>query len=90
MQIRSLTPNLHGSSEVKFTEAPEVTNSMRNAAKELNLDHLWVVYPGAHEFPMDQGITALPMGRISQTALQSLSWLGKINNFSLQSSKFSL
>ncbi len=59
--------------EVKFTEAPKVTNSMRNAAKELNLDHLWVVYPGAHEFPMDQGITALPMGQLSQTARQSLS-----------------
>ena len=45
--------------EVKFSEAPGVTASMRIAAKELKLDQLWVVYPGAHEFPMEEGISAL-------------------------------
>jgi hypothetical protein len=49
---------------------------MRTAAKELKLDHLWVVYPGAHEFPMDQGITALPMGRLGQMAPPVLKMKG--------------
>jgi hypothetical protein len=62
--------------EVKFTEAPKTTASMRTAAKELKLDHLWVVYPGAHEFPMDQGITALPMGRLGQMAPPVLKMKG--------------
>jgi len=58
--------------EVKFAEAPKATASMRSAVKELNLDHLWVVHPGVHEFPMDQGITALPMQRLGQAARQSI------------------
>ena len=47
--------------EVKFTEAPKATPSMRSARKDLQLDHLWVIYPGAQTFPMDAGITAVPV-----------------------------
>lgn len=52
--------------EVKFSEAPRVTGSMRTAAKDLALDHLWVIYPGTHRFPLDEGITALPLPQIDQ------------------------
>jgi len=58
--------------EVKFSEAPGVTASMRIAAKELKLDQLWVVYPGAHEFPMEEGISALPISRL---AVHPSRWL---------------
>ena len=54
--------------EVKFTEAPRITASMRSASATLNLDHLWVIYPGAHEYPMEAGITALPLHRLLQVA----------------------
>jgi len=47
--------------EVKFNEAPRVTASMRSAKAGLRLDQLWVIHPGEHEFPMDEGITALPV-----------------------------
>jgi hypothetical protein len=50
--------------EIKFTEAPRVTPSMRHARQTLKLDHLWVVYPGADPWPMDEGITALPLSRL--------------------------
>ena len=52
--------------EVKFTEAPRITVSMRTAKAELGLDHLWVIHPGAHGYPMDEGMTALPLGNLHQ------------------------
>jgi len=50
--------------EVKFSEAPRLTASMRVASADLRLDHLWVVHPGPHRFPMAEGITALPLSGI--------------------------
>jgi predicted AAA+ superfamily ATPase len=47
--------------EVKLSEAPVVTRSMRVAIEDLSLDHLWVVYPGQHSFPVDERITAWPV-----------------------------
>jgi predicted AAA+ superfamily ATPase len=47
--------------EVKFNEAPKVTKSMRIAMDDLDLDHLWVVYPGQERYPVDEKITALPL-----------------------------
>jgi len=43
--------------EVKFNEAPKVTKSMRAAARDLALDHLWIVYPGVHNYPVDEKIS---------------------------------
>ena len=47
--------------EVKFNEAPRVTAAMRNAAETLALDHLFVVCPTPHAYPVDAGITVLPI-----------------------------
>ncbi len=47
--------------EVKFSEAPAITRSMRTALDDLSLDHLWVVYPGRHRYPVDERITAWPL-----------------------------
>ena len=46
--------------EIKFSEAPTVTRSIRNAAKTLRLDHLFVVCPTKRAFPVDHHITVLP------------------------------
>lgn len=43
--------------EAKFSEAPTITRSMRVALKDLALDHLWIVYPGPHTYPVDDKIT---------------------------------
>lgn len=50
--------------EIKFNEAPRATASMRTALADLKLDHLYVVHPGAHAFPMEAGITAVPLTEI--------------------------
>jgi predicted AAA+ superfamily ATPase len=47
--------------EIKFNEAPSLTPSMRTAAAELGLDHLWIVYPGSETYPVEKNITTLPL-----------------------------
>lgn len=44
--------------EAKFSEAPSVTRSMHIACADLSLDHLWVVHPGPHTYPITEKITA--------------------------------
>jgi hypothetical protein len=47
--------------EIKFNEAPSLTPSMRIAASELALDHLWIVFPGSETYPVAKNITTLPI-----------------------------
>ncbi|MFM9886590.1 MAG: ATP-binding protein [Burkholderiales bacterium] len=47
--------------EFKRADAPSVTRSMRIAIDDLKLDALYVVYPGAHRFPLASGIEAVPL-----------------------------
>ena len=47
--------------EVKFNEAPRVTAAMRSVGETLGLDHLFVVCPTPHAYPVDAGITVLPI-----------------------------
>jgi uncharacterized protein len=50
--------------EVKFSEAPSVTRSMRTAVEDLSLDHLWLIYPGERAYPVDDRITAWPLREV--------------------------
>jgi predicted AAA+ superfamily ATPase len=50
--------------EVKYSEAPKISKSMRIAVEDLDLEHLWVVYPGKDEYPVDDRITVLPVSKI--------------------------
>ncbi len=45
--------------EIKVTDAPRTTKSMRIAIRDLGLHHLYVVYPGSTTYPLDDAITAL-------------------------------
>jgi predicted AAA+ superfamily ATPase len=47
--------------EFKFSEAPKVTKSMHTALEVLKLNHLWLIYPGQHAYPVDEKISALPL-----------------------------
>ena len=47
--------------EVKFNEAPDVTQSMRGVVRVLSLDHLFVVCPGRDTYPVDSHISVLPI-----------------------------
>lgn len=50
--------------EFKCTDAPRTTKSMHGALEDLQLAHLWVVYPGTLRYPLTEKITALPLGEI--------------------------
>ena len=50
--------------EFKLSDAPGTTRSMRTALRDLSLAHLWVVYPGSEEYPLDERITALPIAGV--------------------------
>ncbi len=47
--------------EFKCTEVPTTTRSMHIAMNDLQLEHLWVVYPGSMRFQLTEKITALPL-----------------------------
>jgi predicted AAA+ superfamily ATPase len=51
--------------EIKFSEAPAVQRSMYTALRDLDLDHLWIVYPGKHKYPVEKNITAIPLAGIA-------------------------
>jgi predicted AAA+ superfamily ATPase len=44
--------------EFKYSEKPGTSKSMRIAEADLKLDHLYVVHPGKHTFPLTEKITA--------------------------------
>jgi len=44
--------------EFKYSEKPSTSKSMHIAASDLGLDHLYVVHPGKHSFPLTETITA--------------------------------
>ena len=50
--------------EVKYGDAPGITKSMRIALDDLELGHLFVVYPGPEAYELDKRITALPLEQI--------------------------
>jgi predicted AAA+ superfamily ATPase len=47
--------------EFKYSDAPSTTRSMRVAMQDLALDHLYVVHPGEHDFPLDESISAVTL-----------------------------
>ncbi len=50
--------------ELKFSEAPAVSRSMRIAMTDLKLEHLWIVTPGRHRYRIDDAITVLPLAAL--------------------------
>lgn len=50
--------------EAKFSEAPVVTRSMRTALTDLDLNHLWIVHPGPHSYPIEQNISVIALGDV--------------------------
>ncbi len=50
--------------EVKYSETASTTKSMRIAQNDLSLTHLFVVYFGKDQYPLDSDITAIPIEQI--------------------------
>lgn len=52
--------------EIKYTDSPRTTRSMRIAMKDLQLDELFVVVPGRERYPLDEHITVSPLEYVLQ------------------------
>lgn len=55
--------------EVKYSDAPGMTKSMRVAMADLGLERLFVAYPGAQRYPLDHRVEALPVGALREALL---------------------
>ncbi len=56
--------------EVKFSEAPVVTKSMRIAIEDLKLEQLWIIYPGKITYQADDKITVMPLMEIESLKIK--------------------
>lgn len=68
--------------EFKFADAPKTTKSMHQALEDLQLEHLYVIYPGPREIPLTDRITAIGLDKwvqhqITLSISRSLSDLGQ-------------
>ena len=54
--------------ECKLADARGATRSMRVALADLELDHLWVVYPGDQPYALDSAISVLPVADVPKLA----------------------
>ena len=50
--------------EIKYRDAPRITPSMSNAVKDLELSHLWILYPGDRAYPLGNRISTMPFAEI--------------------------
>jgi hypothetical protein len=47
--------------EIKRSDAPALTPSMRSALADLRLDRLWVIYPGERRYALHERVTVVPL-----------------------------
>ena len=52
--------------EIKYADAPRLTRSMSSAKADLDLAHLWVLYPGSRAYPLAKDISTLPIAGIGE------------------------
>lgn len=50
--------------EIKYSDGPSTTRSMRSAMEDLKLDHLYVAYPGKEDYPLDKKISVMSLPSI--------------------------
>ena len=53
--------------EIKYADAPRQTRSMTSAVEDLDLEHLWVLYPGNRTYPLAAGISVLPIEDVQES-----------------------
>ena len=50
--------------EFKYADAPRRTKSMAIVIKDLNLEHLWIVYPGKDAYRLSEKATVMPIAEV--------------------------
>jgi len=56
----------HWACEFKFADAPTLTQSMLSALTTLELEKLWVIYPGNTRYPIHEKVEVLPLKDIQE------------------------
>jgi len=47
--------------EIKRTDTPKLTPSIRDALQDLKLERVAIVHPGAKRYPLDERVEAVPL-----------------------------
>lgn len=47
--------------EIKYQDAPGMTKSIHSALRDLELEHVWIVYPGQKVYPVNERVTVIPV-----------------------------
>jgi len=58
--------------EMKRTDAPTLTSSMRIALEDLRLERLVVLYPGNRRYPLAERVEAVPVSSLAETDWRGL------------------
>ena len=56
--------------EIKHSERPKLARSARTTLVDLGLQHLWIVHPGDHSYPLDDRISVVALRAIEQLPAQ--------------------
>jgi len=56
--------------EIKYVDAPRATKSMRVAISDLQLDALYIVYPGRKSYRIDETVSALSVTELGTAVSQ--------------------
>ncbi len=60
--------------ECKCSDAPGITRSMYIALQDLNLQRLFILYPGNDSFPLDDRIQVVPVSELKQVLLTQIGF----------------
>jgi predicted AAA+ superfamily ATPase len=63
--------------ECKYHDAPGASRSMHIALAELQLEHLFVIYPGSKAYPLQERISVVPLSRM-ETCRKTISSRGAV------------
>ena len=55
--------------EFKYMDAPKRTRSMYRAIEDLELGHLYVIYPGDQQYALSEQMTVLPVQQLAELHL---------------------
>jgi len=54
--------------EIKLTDTPRMTPSVRSALEHLDLERLYLVHACEHRFPLSEAVEALPLRALATWA----------------------
>lgn len=52
--------------EFKYMDAPRLTRSMQFALNDLELENLWVIYPGKDQYVLSGKISVIPLAEVTE------------------------